>query len=150
MSTSVPGAVEAWLAMATAALPQGTTIVFADVIPTFTAPLTLQLTGVKGDQTSAEIGPSYRREEHYTISCELTSYAGDQDMLARLSEVFTAFESLLVAVGSQPNLPLAGVPQVRFAQITDFSFSAEPDQAGQSIGTISFDVDVQARVESLS
>ena len=79
MASSVPGAVGALITILTAALPGDATVWFGKALPVYTAPLTLQILKVSGDQEPAELGPSYRREETFSIHCELTSFAGDQD-----------------------------------------------------------------------
>jgi hypothetical protein len=125
-------------------LPSGTSVVFAEILPKFAAPLTLQITGIVGDQQPADISATYKREETYSIACQLTSYAGDQDFLARISEVFAAWELITLALWGDPTLDGA----VRFAQPGGMDFRPIPDFKGQSIGLLLFEVRCEQRIDA--
>jgi hypothetical protein len=112
----------------------------------FTAAITLQVLAIVGDQTPAELGPNYRREETYSIMCELTAYAGDEDYTARLSEAMTAFGLVEVAVANDADLG----GNVRFAECGNFTFTPDSNAPGKCIGQLAFDVRCSARVNSLT
>jgi hypothetical protein len=63
MGSSVPAAVANLLEIATSVLPSNSLVWMGELVPKFTAPITLQITGVTGEQAPAELGPNYRREE---------------------------------------------------------------------------------------
>lgn len=146
MATSIPGAVAYFLTLAQGALPADAVVAFQKELPLYSAPITLQVVGITGDQEPAELGPNYRREEVYSINCTMTAYAGDQDFQARMVEAFAAFELVAVAVGRDASLG----QNVRYAEVGNFLFEPEADSKGQSIGQLTFDIRCSARVASLS
>lgn len=110
------------------------------------APITLQILSVEGDQVPAELGPTYKREETYSIMCDLVSFAGDQLYVNRLSEVMTSFALITVAIANNPTLNSA----VRFAEVGDFVFTAHADNKGMSLGSLTFAIRCSQRISSLS
>ena len=104
MASSIPLAVPYFMNLCATALPSDSLVAFGTVLPKFTAPISLLVTEVVGNQEPAELGPSYRREETYSILCELSSFSGDQDLPLRLTEVFDAFALITVAVGNDMTL----------------------------------------------
>jgi hypothetical protein len=146
MSSSIPSAVPYFLTLAETALGDQATVWFGKELPLFSAPITLQVLGVVGDQEPAELGPNFKREEVYSIQCELTAYAGDQDFKARLAEAFAAFGLLEVAVANDADLG----GNIRFAECGNMVFTPGADAQGQSIGQLAFDVRCSARVTSLT
>ena len=145
MASAAMGAVAALLEIATATLPDDAMVYFGKELPKYTAPLTFAVCGFEGNQEPAELGPNYRREETASLLCDLTSYAGDQDWLSRMSEVMTAFALLTVAVGNNWTLNNT----VRFAEPGDFLFTPEVQGNGQSIGSLTFAIRYSQRVDSL-
>lgn len=146
MSSSIPSAVPYFLTLARTALGDQATVSFGKPLPQFSTPITLQVLQIVGDQVPAELGPNFRREETYSLVCELTSYAGDQDFVARMTEAWAAFDLLEIAVANDADLG----KNVRFAQLGNIMFEAGADVQGQSIGTLDFNVRCQARVTSLT
>ncbi len=146
MSSSIPGAVAYFLQLAGTALPASAYVYFGVELPKYTAPVTLQVTGITGNQQPAELGPSYKREETYSILCELTSFAGDQDFPTRLSEVMDNWALITVAVAGDPTLG----GNVRFAECGDMDFSPKSDIKGFSLGSLTFDVRCSQRITSLT
>jgi hypothetical protein len=146
VSSSIPGAVPYLVALAQTALGSDATVWFGKELPLYSAPITMQITQIVADQVPAELGPNYKREETYSIYCTITAYAGDQKFLDRLSEAFTAFDAVEVAVANDPTLG----GNVRFAQLGGMGFTPGADAQGQSIGTLPFLVRCQARVTSLT
>lgn len=146
-SSAIPGAVAQFMSIAGAALPSGTTVWFGAELPTYTTPLTLQITEVTGDQKPAEIGPGYRREETFSLACSLSAYAGGTpNFPALLTQVMDGFALLSSAVGNNPTLNQA----VRFAEVGNFVIEADTDSNGLSALTLTFALRCQQRVLSLS
>jgi hypothetical protein len=145
--TAIPGALAALISIATAALPAGTTIWFGADLPAYSAPLTLQITEISGDQAPAELGNNYRREETFALVCSLISYQGGvPDFGSMLTGLMTNFVLLSQAIANNPTLNGA----VRFAQVGNFLVSPETDANGQSAVTLDFHVRCEQRVTSLN
>lgn len=147
MASSVPGTVSYLITLFTGVLPTGSQVWLGQAVPKFTAPVSLQITGVaNGVQEPAELGPDFMREETYNVLCELYSWAGGIDFQSRMTEVYTNFELVTIAVGNDFNLG----DNVRFAEIGDFQFTPESDNKGNSLGCIAFDIRCAARITSLT
>lgn len=160
MASSVPKVIPAFKALAASALPSGSQIVFATVLPRWQAKpgdvatigsgATLQITGIHFTQDApGELGPLYRHEEHYSILCSLCAWAGDWDFDSRLQDAYTLYSDLSIAISSNPTLGLT-TPKPRLAWPRQLDVSPGPDAFGRSGVTITFEVQVQARVESLT
>lgn len=159
MSSSVKPAVNGLMTLMTAVLPVTTTVAVArsNALFVYTAPLTFLITNVMGDANWAELGPSYRIEEQYSIHCELTSYmGGNQDFLDRWDEVLDAWSIATVAIANDPHL--TGIPNngeavngpVRVARYSGYNLTSDADPKGNSIGCLEFAVDCKQRVTSLT
>ena len=161
MSSSVPAVVAAFKSVATSACPAGTQIVNSTVLPagyqagpgevaTVNSGVTLQIKGVHFvvDQY-AEMGPNYKHEEHYNILCTLCAWAGDPNFDQRMVDVYTIYADLSIAVAQNMALGLPE-PKPRIAWPRQLDFTPGPDPFGRPAGTISFQIEVQARVDSLS
>lgn len=153
MSSSIPGAVNAFLTMMDplqgGALPAGTQVWFGKPLPKYIAQTTLQVVEVHGDpgQEPAELGPTYRREEVYDIACILTCWTGQpDDYLGMFNQVFSVLKTVEVTVANNPTLN----GNVRFAQIHTLDFVPDSDDAGHVLGSLTFTVNCQARITSLS
>lgn len=154
--SAVPYAVNNFMVLMAAVLPQGSTVELAQPVPKYTSPLTLRITGVSGDQEWKELGPSFRREEQFNILCELSKWEGDQDFLARMNEVYAAFETVTVAIGNDPQL--TGTPDavfdqqgsVRLAEVRNLLYVPAADAPGMSLGKLTFDVYCQQRITTLT
>lgn len=120
----------------------------------YIAPVTLQILEVTGDQQPAEIGNNFRREETFSIVCELVTWAGDQNYQQRFTDALTAWNTILVTVGNNPWLSTSGLNDataaVRYAEVGDFSFIPHADAAGQSRCSLQFHVRCSQRINSLS
>jgi hypothetical protein len=153
VGTAIPGTLAAFMSLATATLPAGSTVWFGSELSTYSAPITLQITEITGDQIPAEIGPRYRREESFALVCLLTCYqGGPADFPTVLGNVMANFSLLALAVGNNPSLTASGaaVQVVRFCQVGKFIISPKTDGNGQSAVTLSFALSCAQRVESLS
>jgi hypothetical protein len=147
MSSSIPAAITNLQTLLVAAFPASTTQVwFGKTLSTYIAPLTIQWTGVTGDQQPGELGPNYRREETYAIEMEIVSFAGDQDYVARTNEAMTAFNIVSVTVANNYTLNNA----VRFAEVGTFDLVPEAGDQGQSMARISFAIHCSQRINSLT
>jgi hypothetical protein len=159
MATSVDVAVENFIAVVTAAIPAtvadegATQVVFGDA-PKYVAPVTLQIMEVTGDAKTAEMGPNFRREEAYSIVCEIVTFAGDQNFTQRFIDCVAIFKAVIVAVGNNPWLSTSGLNDstaaVRFAEIGDFSIVPHATARGQSVCSLQFHVRCSQRVNSLT
>ena len=147
MASSIPLAVPQLISIAQTALPAGTLVWFGKALGVFNTPITLQILRVTGEQIPAELGPNYRREETFSIECEIDSWAGDVDQPSRMSEVFnTAFYPLAVAIANNYTLNST----VRFAECTAFHYEPDNDASGRSLGRLSFEIVCSQRITSLS
>jgi hypothetical protein len=146
-SSAIPGALVQVIAVASDALPVGSTVWFGEELPTYSAPVTLQVTEITGDQNPAEIGPQYRREETFSLVCSLSCYQGGApDFPGLLGTVMTNFALVSKAIGNNPSLNGA----VRYAQVGNFIVTPVTDSNGLSALTLDFSVRCEARVTSLS
>lgn len=159
MSSSIGPAVRNFITLMTAVLPNDCTIALMKDQPKFTGTLTLQITDVIGDQEWAELGPEYKREETFHIMCKLTSFAGDQDEVARLTEVTDAWSTVTVAVANDMQLTgvpggdpdnFARTPAVRLAEVGEMEFMPEVTSSGKSVGCLTFAVKCQQRITTLT
>ena len=147
MSSSIPAAIQAFMAVATAALPGDALVWFGKTLPEKVPAVTLQVTGtVNGRQRARSIGPAYLRDEEYEFACELVCWAGDSDFMQLMLNTFANFSLLTVAIGNNPTLNQA----VRYTQITQLNFTPEAYGNGTSSGTLAFNVNCQKIIESLT
>lgn len=146
MSSAIPGAVQALISIAQGALPSDATVWFGVPLPVYEAPITLQILKVTGEQEVAQLGPNYRREETFEIHCCLTSFAGDNDFVSRMTEVYANFSLLTVAIATNYTLNNT----VRFAEIRQFDYQPDADGKGMTLGQLDFAVACQVRIESLT
>ncbi len=145
MSSSIPAATHYFLDLANSVTPADFVVAFSSVLPVYPSPKMLQIKGVTDImQAPAELSPELRREEHYSIMAELTSYSGDQDFESRFDEVFSIFSLITVAVGNDPTLGNT----VRYAQFDEMEYIPKVDAKGQSMGCLDFMVKCEARITS--
>ena len=157
MSSSIGPAVNNFISIATAAIPAsisgGDTQVWFGDLSKYIAPVTLQIIEVTGNADVAELGRNYRREETYSIVCEIVTFAGDQDYVQRFTDAMTIYNTLVVAVANNPWLSTSGLNDstaaVRFAEIGDFSIIPHAGSQGQSTCSLQFHVRCSQRVDSL-
>lgn len=146
MASSIPGAVNALISIATAALPAATQIWFGKKLPVYEAPITLQILEISGEQEWFELGPAYRREEVYAIHCELASWAGDKDHPSRMAEVMGAFETLTLALYNNGTLNNT----VRLSEVKMLNYTPDDDAKGWSLGRLDFTVECQQHISTLT
>lgn len=146
MSSSVPTALPAFQAIVAAALPAGFNVQLGTNFSPYITPQTLLITGIQFTEDQyAELGPRYQHEEHYNIECALASSAGDNDQATRLQEVYTLYKDISVAVANNPRLSNT----VRLGWCRQLDYTPGYDPKGMSVGQLTFEVQVQARVDSL-
>lgn len=158
MLSSIGAAVDNLTALIASAIPAElagapVSVVFGPLAE-YVAPVTLQVLEVTGDQQPAEIGRDYRREETYTIVCEIVTWSGDQDYGQRFRDALSCWNAVLGAVGDNPYLSASGVNDasaaVRYAEVGNMSIIPDTDTAGQSRCSLQFHVRCSARVNSLA
>lgn len=147
MGSSIPGAVNYFLTLAQATLPEAY-VWFGKQLPRVTTPVTLQVLAVT-DITHewAELGSLYKIEETYKIQCQLVSYAGGDQYVDRMNEVFNNYLQLTIALGADytmgtnVRLCLPGI---------EAEFVPGAMQDGKSAGSLMFFIHCEARIQSLS
>lgn len=146
MATSVTAALPAYMSLVQGALPTGFLVKFGTVFGPYVAPQALLLTGIHFTEDQyAELGPRYQHEEHYNIECALCSSAGNDDEMARFNETYALYEDISVAIANHPDLNQT----VRLGWCRQLDYSPTYDPKGMSVGMLTFEVQVQARVDSL-
>jgi hypothetical protein len=146
VSSSLPNALPAFVSIATAALPTGFQIKEGAIFGPYIAPQALLITGIHFTQDAyAELGPSYKHEEHYSIQCALCSAQAPDDQASRLLEVYSSYSLISVAVANNPTLN--GTIRLAWTRQLDYSMGYDPKF---SVGTLTFEVQCQARVTSLT
>lgn len=148
MSSSIPNSVPAFISIAAAALPANFNVQFGTTFNPYVSPQSLLITGVRITKDAyAELGPTYRHEEHYNIQATLCSTGGDPNSQGeRLSEVYSLYDDISVAVASNPNLNNT----VRLAWCRQLGYAPTFDAKGLAVGTLDFEVYCEQRVTSLS
>ena len=157
MASSVGPAVNNAIGIITAAIPatisEGHTQVAFGDLPRYVAPVTLQIMEVTGDQQPAEIGLNYRREETYSIVCEIVVWSGDQDYVTRFDDCMLIFNKVAVAIGNNPWLSSSGLNDshaaVRFAEVGNMSIIPHATPKGQSVCSLEFHIRCSQRIDSL-
>lgn len=127
-------------------LPDYAYVWYGTKLSVFSAPITLEILGWEGEQVPAELSPSARREEEFTIKCCLSSYAGDKDFSARELTCVTHWNAISVMIGN--DYTLGG--NVRWAQMHEYNFSGVSDADGQALGNLDFSILCSQRVASLT
>jgi len=151
MASSIPGAVQALITMMDplqgGVLPAGTQVWFGLPLSRYIAPVTLQITSVRIEQDDIVVlGPSYRHEEVYSIECILTECFGDGNHLQRFLDVFTTYNTIETTIANNPTLN----QNVRVAIPEKTGYSPTADQKGLPVGTLTFEIRCEQRVNSLS
>jgi hypothetical protein len=147
VSSSLPNALPAFVSIVTAALPADFQVKEGQIFNPYVAPQSLLITGVHFTlDSTAELGPLYKHEEHYSILCALTTTGGTDDQASRLAEAYGLYANVSIAVANNPNLNNT----VRLAWTRQLDYVMGYDAKGFSVGTVQFEVQCQARVTSLT
>lgn len=144
MSSHIPATLNYFIQLCQATLPADRLVYFGKRLAKYTAPITLQVAGITGDQVVAELGPSYRREETFALHCVLSAFSGDQQYIDRFNDIFNDWSAITIAVANDPALG----NNVRYAEVGNMSYLPEATTHGMSIGDLSFDVRCQVRITS--
>lgn len=167
MSSSVPVVLPAFKALATTALPAGSQVWTGSVMPVqqpgpgdvtgIASGAWLQIKGIHFDADQfAEMGPTYKHEEHYNIECELCVWRGggnydtSVDFDQCVQDVYAVYADLTIALGNQIRLNQTDPNVPRLAWPRQLSLVIAPDALGRPSACIDFEVQVQARVTSQS
>lgn len=145
MPSAAPAAVSYLLTLAQNILPDAF-VVFRKRLGVYSAPITVEIYGFSGTEIPAELSPSAKREEEFTIDGCVSSYMGDDDLIARMNEAEAAWGVLRAAVGV--DYTLGGT--VRWAQVTEYQFTPDTDTSGKSLGSMDFKITCSQRIESLT
>lgn len=147
MSSSLPNALPAFMSIATAALPTNFQVREGAIFGPRVDPQTLLITGVHflADEYG-EISPAYRHEEHYNIQCALSASQGTDDQASLLATVYGLYSDISIAVANNPNLNNT----VRLAWTRQLDYMMGYAANSLTVGTLMFEVQCQARVNSLS
>lgn len=147
MSASLPSSIPALVTIAQGALPTNFQVALSKVPPVYVPSQSLLITGVRFSKDAyAELGPTYRHEEQYTVSCSLFSSAGGSDALARLQEVYSLYTAIQEAIANNPTLNAT----VRLAWPKQQAFTPGADANGLDVGQLDFQVYCEVRVTSLN
>jgi hypothetical protein len=154
MASSIPGAVAYWVNLAETTLkstvtsPDGVYVWFGSPLSRYIAPITLQVMEVTEiTHQWAELGSQYKIEETYKIHNQLVSFAGDNDQLGRMNEVFSNLQLLTVALAN--DYTLGG--NVRLClPVVEGDYLPGTDASGRTAGSLTFDIHCEARVTSLT
>lgn len=163
MSSSVPAVIPAFISLAQSALTAGAQVWFGSVTPVYqptsgsvssvTSGITLQISSVHFDEdTFGEMGPLYRHEEHYNIvGCVIAWGNGPPETINAilLQDAYTEYDNLSVAVSNNPTLGLP-TPAPRLAAPRQLGVAPTPAANGMPMVQIEFEIQVQARVNSLT
>lgn len=161
VGSAIPGAIVAFMSLAQETLPANSTVYFGSELPAYTNPYTLQITEATGDQEYVEIGSRYRRDETFSLTCQLSYYdgspaspVGGDQFIDLLNNVMSQFQALSLAVGNNPSLTTYSSPSVtqavRIAEVGNFIITPATDANGRCAVTLSFALRCVQRVESIS
>lgn len=147
MTASAPVAIPAFVSIAKTALGSNFQIREGQIYGVFIRPQSLLITGLHFTQDQpATLGPDYPHEEHYSILCSLFSAAGNDAQDARLQETYALYATLSKAIANNPDLNKT----VRVAWCRQLDYLPTTDGKGLPVGQLNFEVNVQARVTSLT
>src|SRR5215469_12663749 len=150
MASSVPLAVPAFMTLCQNALPTGFVVQLGTIFGPYVPQQALLITGVHFTKDEyAELGPTYRHEENYNIACELIYSEGDANQPVAIQSVYALYQDISVAIANNPALPnppsTTGTVRLGWCRQLDYSPSFDATK-GWTTGTLSFEVECQARV----
>lgn len=158
MSSSVPSAVSAFISLAQGVLPTNGQVVLGATLPigADVPPVAVVVSAVRFTEDEyAELGPTFRHEEHYNIVCCLYynggMYQDLTDVETLMTNTYSAYEDITVEVANNPTLGLSlGSTGFRLAWCRQTDFVPDFGIQGYVFGKLDFVVECQARVTSLS
>ena len=116
------------------------------------APTTIEINKIQPIMREwAELGPTYRVEEHFSVWCKITVFSGEgmggtPDFQASKNSVFSVWGALEKAVANDPTLG----GNVRVCRFDDVNYEPTTDAAGRAAGMITWAITCEARVTTLS
>lgn len=156
MASSVPSVLPAFISLLEGALPATAQVVLGSVFPVFVGGQSVIVTDVHFTLDEIfELGPTYRHEEHYTISCCLYNNGGriqdEPDIQALAVATYALYNDISVAISNSPTLGLnlGSNGFFRMAWPKQLDFCPDFDISGMANGRLEFAVDCQARMQSL-
>lgn len=163
MSSSVPAVIPAFISLAQSALTTGAQVWFGSVmsvqqsgpgnVAQVGSGITLQIPAIHFDEDEfVVLGPSYPHEEHYNIQGMLTAWSNgvNEGVYAQLlQDAYLEYGKLTVAIGNNPTLGLT-TPIPRLSMPRQLGVNPTPDARGFPTVQIQFEIQVQARVPSLT
>lgn len=159
MASSVPLAVPAFISLMQGVLPANSQVVLGTAFPVYAQDAVTAVTVEDIHFTQdeyAELGPTYRHEEHYNISCCLYNtggmYQDEADVSALMVATYVIYNDISVVVANNPTLGLSltGGSWFRLGWCRQLDYSPAFDIAGRSFGKLEFEIECQARMVSLS
>lgn len=154
MSSSIPGAVQYWVNLATTTLastplaPDGVLVWFGAALSKYTAPITLQVLGVYNIVHQwANVGSEFKVEESYKIRNQLVSYSGGLNNINRMTDVFSTLSLLTVATAT--DYTLGGNVRLCLPMVAG-EYVPGSDPTGKIAGSLMFDVHCEARIRTLT
>lgn len=148
MSSSLPNAMPQFVSIATAVLPSNFVIKEGSIYGPNVPAQGLLITGIHFlSDTYGEMGPLYRHEEHYNMQCVLVDSFGMDDHPTLIGQLYGLYSDISVAVANAPTLN--GTVRLAWTRQLDYSMGYDA-QKGWSVGTLTFEVECQARVNSLT
>jgi hypothetical protein len=156
VASSVPSVVPAYVTLLQGALPATAQVVLGSVFPVFVGAQAVIITDVHFTYDEyAELGPLYRHEEHYTLKCCLYNTGGLfqdlPDIQALTVATYALYSDVSTAVANNPTLGLnlGASGFFRMAWPRQLDFCPDFDIKGMANGRLEFEVDCQARMQSL-
>jgi hypothetical protein len=159
MASSVPSVIPAFISLIQGALPANAQVALGTTftIPAAEATTAVLVSAVRFTQDEyAELGPTYRHEEHYDIICCLYNtggmYQDEPGLSALMVATYALYNDISVAVATNPTLglTLGGGSSFRLGWCRQLEYDPAFDITGRSFGKLDFEVECQARMVSLS
>lgn len=157
MASSVPSVIPAVISLFQGALPANAQVVLGSVFPVQINSQSVLISDVHFTYDEiAQLGPLYRHEEHYTLRCCLYNTGGLfqdlPDIQALAVATYALYNDISVAVSNNPTLGLSlgSGNYFRMAWPRQLDFCPDFDIKGMANGRLEFEIDCQARMQSLA
>lgn len=146
MTTSIPAAIDQIMTIAGNSLPAGFQVRFDSISGMNVGQQQLLLTGVRVTYDSyAELGPNYKHEEHFNVTSQLIGAIGNDDTIGLKNTIYGLYDDLAIAIATLPDLN----GHVRLAWCRQLGYTPTHDANGKTLGVLDFEIEIQARVDSL-
>ncbi len=154
--TSIPGAVADLVTIFGVTCPYDSNnepivIWLGEELGVFSSPTTIEINKVEPVVREwAELGPTYRIEEQYSIQCKLSVFTGQgstlPDFLSSMNSAWSIWEALEIAVANNPTLD----GNVRLCWFDETNYQPTTDSTGRAMASINWVIKCEARVTTLS